>query len=161
MRALEGGSSTTKQILIDQDLRGWKEVEYEVCVGVLLTLCHRRDSSPSDEVSGPNLGRFGPHGRLDARAIFMGRSDSVGLLRHRRDSLEAWDHVQTRSRRGGGVTRHATAGRPRRAGQLHHGLQHGELRPARGPHGRLDCFTHVHAFGLLKKLPNGETTVFD
>ena len=35
MRALEGGSSTTKQILIDQDLRGWKEVEYEVCVGVL------------------------------------------------------------------------------------------------------------------------------
>ena len=30
MRALEGGSSTTKQILIDQDLRGWKEVEYEV-----------------------------------------------------------------------------------------------------------------------------------
>ena len=35
VRALEGGSSTTKQILIDQDLRGWKEVEYEVCVGVL------------------------------------------------------------------------------------------------------------------------------
>jgi len=30
VRALEGGSSTTKQILIDQDLRGWKEVEYEV-----------------------------------------------------------------------------------------------------------------------------------
>ena len=30
MRALEGSSSTTKQILIDQDLRGWKEVEYEV-----------------------------------------------------------------------------------------------------------------------------------
>ena len=29
VRALEGGSSTTKQILIDQDLRGWKEVEYE------------------------------------------------------------------------------------------------------------------------------------
>ena len=27
VRALEGGSSTTKQILIDQDLRGWKEVE--------------------------------------------------------------------------------------------------------------------------------------
>ena len=27
---MEGGSSTTKQILIDQDLRGWKEVEYEV-----------------------------------------------------------------------------------------------------------------------------------
>ena len=34
MRALEGGSSTTKQILIDQDLRGWKEVEYEVRVSV-------------------------------------------------------------------------------------------------------------------------------
>ena len=30
VRALEGGSSTTKQILIDQDLRGWKEVDYEV-----------------------------------------------------------------------------------------------------------------------------------
>jgi len=32
-------------------------------------------------VSCPTLGRFGPRGRLDA--IFMGRGDSVGLLRHR------------------------------------------------------------------------------
>jgi hypothetical protein len=46
VRALEGGSSTTKQILIDQDLRGWKEVEYEVLRRRPLTFRRRRRAVP-------------------------------------------------------------------------------------------------------------------
>ena len=45
VRALEGGSSTTKQILIDQDLRGWKEVEYEVRVSVPSHAAARSDAA--------------------------------------------------------------------------------------------------------------------
>ena len=88
VRALEGGSSTTKQILIDQDLRGWKEVEYEV-----------RGRRPFDLlVWYPML----------------------------KKNLE--DHTVDATRSSGACEpRDAHAGRPRRPGQLHHGLQHGEL----------------------------------
>ena len=55
MRALEGGSSTTKQILIDQDLRGWKEVEYEV--RSQRPFARRRDSTrlEIDDETAPGL----------------------------------------------------------------------------------------------------------
>ena len=59
MRALEGGSSTTKQILIDQDLRGWKEVEYEVCVSVL---------TPSPRPRGPTRLEIDDEPRLMERS---------------------------------------------------------------------------------------------
>ena len=79
VRALEGGSSTTKQILIDQDLRGWKEVEYEV------------------------------RGRRPFDLLMLTKN------------LE--DHAVDATYE----TRGATAGRPRRARQLHYRLQHGEF----------------------------------
>ena len=55
VRALEGGSSTTKQILIDQDLRGWKEVEYEV--PRQRPFARRRDSTrlELDDETAPGL----------------------------------------------------------------------------------------------------------
>ena len=90
VRALEGGSSTTKQILIDQDLRGWKEVEYEV-----------RGRRPFDLLM---LTKNLEDHAVDATRPRPGASAS-----------------------GACEPRDATAGRPRRAGQLHHGLQHGEF----------------------------------
>ena len=90
VRALEGGSSTTKQILIDQDLRGWKEVEYEA-----------RGRRPFDL---PMLKK-----KLEDRAV------------------DATRPRPGTSASGAYEARDATAGRPRRAGQLHHGLQHGEF----------------------------------
>ena len=66
VRALEGGSSTTKQILIDQDLRGWKEVEYEA-----------RGRRPFDLHAKKKIGR--PRRRRDIRASRRDRRSSATL----------------------------------------------------------------------------------
>jgi len=84
VRALEGGSSTTKQILIDQDLRGWKEVEYEVVRDVrdnCITVCNMENFDPLGVHTGDSI-VVAPSQTLSNREYFKLRSTALKVIRH-------------------------------------------------------------------------------
>merc|ERR1719464_1255884 len=84
VRALEGGSSTTKQILIDQDLRGWKEVEYEVVRDVrdnCITVCNMENFDPLGVHTGDSI-VVAPSQTLTNREYFMLRKTALKVVRH-------------------------------------------------------------------------------
>merc|ERR1719311_1190694 len=84
VRALEGGSSTTKQILIDQDLRGWKEVEYEVVRDVrdnCITVCNMENFDPLGVHTGDSI-VVAPSQTLTDEEYHMLRTTAIKVVRH-------------------------------------------------------------------------------
>ena len=82
--ALEGATSTTKQILIDQDLRGWKEVEYEVVRDVrdnCITVCNMENFDPLGVHTGDSI-VVAPSQTLSNREYFKLRSTAIKVIRH-------------------------------------------------------------------------------
>mmetsp|Transcript_29334 Transcript_29334/g.95937 ORF Transcript_29334/g.95937 Transcript_29334/m.95937 type:complete len:1339 (+) Transcript_29334:961-4977(+) len=108
--------------------------------GAVLPGLHRRrgprrraqDRLPRARPRGVHAGGFGLGLRGERRRI-----DRPGEERPRGRHV----HHQTDPHRPGPARLEGgrVRGRPRRPRQLHHGLQHGELRPARRAHGRLYC----------------------
>ena len=82
--ALEGATSTTKQILIDQDLRGWKEVEYEVVRDVrdnCITVCNMENFDPLGVHTGDSI-VVAPSQTLSNEEYHMLRSAALRVVRH-------------------------------------------------------------------------------
>jgi carbamoyl-phosphate synthase/aspartate carbamoyltransferase len=80
--ALEGG--TTAQVLIDQDLRGWKEVEYEVVRDVrdnCITVCNMENFDPLGVHTGDSI-VVAPSQTLSNREYFKLRATALKVVRH-------------------------------------------------------------------------------
>jgi len=80
----EKAFSTSDQILIDQDLRGWKELEYEVvrdscdnCV----TVCNMENFDPLGIHTGDSI-VVAPSQTLSNREYFMLRKTAIKVVRH-------------------------------------------------------------------------------
>ena len=76
--------TTSDQILIDQDLRGWKEVEYEVvrdnrdnCI----TVCNMENFDPLGIHTGDSI-VIAPSQTLSNREYFMLRKTAIKVVRH-------------------------------------------------------------------------------
>ena len=79
-----GALCSSPQILIDQDLRGWKEVEYEVvrdCRDNCLTVCNMENFDPLGVHTGDSI-VVAPSQTLSNREYFMLRSTALKVVRH-------------------------------------------------------------------------------
>lgn len=76
--------SNSSQILIDQDLRGWKEVEYEVvrdCHDNCITVCNMENFDPLGIHTGDSI-VVAPSQTLSNREYFMLRRTAIKVVRH-------------------------------------------------------------------------------
>jgi carbamoyl-phosphate synthase large subunit len=76
--------STSDQILIDQDLRGWKELEYEVVRDSsdnCITVCNMENFDPLGIHTGDSI-VVAPSQTLTNREYFMLRSTAIKVVRH-------------------------------------------------------------------------------
>eukprot|EP00587_Corethron_hystrix_P001353 CAMPEP_0113317814 /NCGR_PEP_ID=MMETSP0010_2-20120614/12591_1 /TAXON_ID=216773 ORGANISM="Corethron hystrix, Strain 308" /NCGR_SAMPLE_ID=MMETSP0010_2 /ASSEMBLY_ACC=CAM_ASM_000155 /LENGTH=1553 /DNA_ID=CAMNT_0000174909 /DNA_START=339 /DNA_END=5000 /DNA_ORIENTATION=- /assembly_acc=CAM_ASM_000155 len=76
--------TTSNQILIDQDLRGWKEVEYEVvrdCRDNCITVCNMENFDPLGIHTGDSI-VVAPSQTLSNREYFMLRQTGIKVIRH-------------------------------------------------------------------------------
>mmetsp|Transcript_9613 Transcript_9613/g.36018 ORF Transcript_9613/g.36018 Transcript_9613/m.36018 type:complete len:1506 (-) Transcript_9613:175-4692(-) len=76
--------SCSSQILIDQDLRGWKEVEYEVVRDVrdnCITVCNMENFDPLGIHTGDSI-VVAPSQTLSNREYFKLRSTALKVVRH-------------------------------------------------------------------------------
>lgn len=76
--------STSKQILIDQDLRGWKELEYEVVRDAsdnCITVCNMENFDPLGIHTGDSI-VVAPSQTLSNREYFMLRRTALKVVRH-------------------------------------------------------------------------------
>lgn len=76
--------SASSQILIDQDLRGWKELEYEVvrdCNDNCITVCNMENFDPLGIHTGDSI-VVAPSQTLSNREYFMLRSTALKVVRH-------------------------------------------------------------------------------
>ncbi|MFA5771572.1 MAG: carbamoyl-phosphate synthase (glutamine-hydrolyzing) large subunit [Thermoplasmata archaeon] len=76
--------SFTKQVLIEECLSGWKEVEYEVvrdCYNNCITICSMENVDPVKIHTGESI-VVAPVQTLNARENFKLRSISIKLIRH-------------------------------------------------------------------------------
>ncbi|KAJ1460559.1 hypothetical protein M885DRAFT_509598 [Pelagophyceae sp. CCMP2097] len=72
------------QILVDQDLRGWKEVEYEVvrdCRDNCITVCNMENFDPLGVHTGDSI-VVAPSQTLTNREYFMLREAAIKVVRH-------------------------------------------------------------------------------
>jgi carbamoyl-phosphate synthase/aspartate carbamoyltransferase len=85
LRALAAKAfSTSSQILIDQDLRGWKELEYEVVRDSsdnCITVCNMENFDPLGIHTGDSI-VVAPSQTLTNREYFMLRSTAIRVVRH-------------------------------------------------------------------------------
>lgn len=75
---------TSKQILIDQDLRGWKELEYEVVrdnSDNCITVCNMENFDPLGVHTGDSI-VVAPSQTLTNREYFMLRRTAIKVVRH-------------------------------------------------------------------------------
>jgi carbamoylphosphate synthase large subunit/anthranilate/para-aminobenzoate synthase component II len=76
--------STSEQILIDQDLRGWKELEYEVVRDAsdnCITVCNMENFDPLGIHTGDSI-VVAPSQTLTNREYFMLRRTAIKVARH-------------------------------------------------------------------------------
>lgn len=76
--------SCSDQILIDQDLRGWKELEYEVvrdCNDNCITVCNMENFDPLGIHTGDSI-VVAPSQTLSNREYFMLRTTALKVVRH-------------------------------------------------------------------------------
>lgn len=76
--------SCSSQILIDQDLRGWKELEYEVvrdCNDNCITVCNMENFDPLGIHTGDSI-VVAPSQTLSNREYFMLRTTALKVVRH-------------------------------------------------------------------------------
>jgi len=76
--------TTSNQILIDQDLRGWKELEYEVVRDIhdnCVTVCNMENFDPLGIHTGDSI-VVAPSQTLSNREYFMLRSTALKVVRH-------------------------------------------------------------------------------
>jgi carbamoylphosphate synthase large subunit/anthranilate/para-aminobenzoate synthase component II len=76
--------STSSQILIDQDLRGWKELEYEVVRDAsdnCITVCNMENFDPLGIHTGDSI-VVAPSQTLSNREYFMLRRTAIKVVRH-------------------------------------------------------------------------------
>lgn len=76
--------ATSGQILIDQDLRGWKEVEYEVvrdCNDNCITVCNMENFDPLGVHTGDSI-VVAPSQTLSNSEYFKLRSTALKVVRH-------------------------------------------------------------------------------
>jgi carbamoyl-phosphate synthase/aspartate carbamoyltransferase len=76
--------TTSNQILIDQDLRGWKELEYEVvrdCHNNCITVCNMENFDPLGIHTGDSI-VVAPSQTLSNREYFMLRATALKVVRH-------------------------------------------------------------------------------
>jgi len=76
--------SASSQILIDQDLRGWKELEYEVvrdCNDNCVTVCNMENFDPLGIHTGDSI-VVAPSQTLSNREYFMLRATALKVVRH-------------------------------------------------------------------------------
>ncbi len=76
--------SVSNQILIDQDLRGWKELEYEVvrdCNNNCITVCNMENFDPLGVHTGDSI-VVAPSQTLTNREYFMLRTTALKVVRH-------------------------------------------------------------------------------
>lgn len=76
--------STSNQILIDQDLRGWKELEYEVVRDIsdnCITVCNMENFDPLGIHTGDSI-VVAPSQTLTNREYFMLRRTALKVVRH-------------------------------------------------------------------------------
>eukprot|EP00588_Corethron_pennatum_P011723 CAMPEP_0194278912 /NCGR_PEP_ID=MMETSP0169-20130528/12630_1 /TAXON_ID=218684 /ORGANISM="Corethron pennatum, Strain L29A3" /LENGTH=1562 /DNA_ID=CAMNT_0039023225 /DNA_START=198 /DNA_END=4883 /DNA_ORIENTATION=+ len=76
--------TTSDQILIDQDLRGWKELEYEVvrdCQDNCITVCNMENFDPLGIHTGDSI-VVAPSQTLSNREYFMLRQTATKVVRH-------------------------------------------------------------------------------
>jgi len=76
--------ASSDQILIDQDLRGWKEVEYEVvrdCRDNCITVCNMENFDPLGIHTGDSI-VVAPSQTLSNREYFMLRKTAIKVIRH-------------------------------------------------------------------------------
>jgi carbamoylphosphate synthase large subunit/anthranilate/para-aminobenzoate synthase component II len=76
--------STSSQILIDQDLRGWKELEYEVVRDAsdnCITVCNMENFDPLGIHTGDSI-VVAPSQTLTNREYFMLRRTAIKVVRH-------------------------------------------------------------------------------
>ena len=80
----EKAFSCSNQILIDQDLRGWKELEYEVvrdCNNNCITVCNMENFDPLGIHTGDSI-VVAPSQTLSNREYFMLRTTALKVVRH-------------------------------------------------------------------------------
>ena len=80
----EKAFSTSEQILIDQDLRGWKELEYEVvrdAADNCITVCNMENFDPLGIHTGDSI-VVAPSQTLSNREYFMLRKTAIKVVRH-------------------------------------------------------------------------------
>ena len=80
----EKAFSCSHQILIDQDLRGWKELEYEVVRDVnnnCITVCNMENFDPLGVHTGDSI-VVAPSQTLSNREYFMLRTTALKVVRH-------------------------------------------------------------------------------
>ena len=76
--------ANSSQILIDQDLRGWKELEYEVvrdCQDNCVTVCNMENFDPLGVHTGDSI-VVAPSQTLTNREYFMLRKTAIKVVRH-------------------------------------------------------------------------------
>ena len=76
--------ATSNQILIDQDLRGWKELEYEVVRDIndnCITVCNMENFDPLGIHTGDSI-VVAPSQTLSNREYFMLRTTALKVVRH-------------------------------------------------------------------------------
>ena len=76
--------AVSNQILIDQDLRGWKEIEYEVvrdCRDNCITVCNMENFDPLGVHTGDSI-VVAPSQTLSNSEYFKLRQTSIKVIRH-------------------------------------------------------------------------------
>eukprot|EP00924_Labyrinthula_sp_SR-Ha-C_P014799 maker-scaffold_43-augustus-gene-1.115-mRNA-1 protein AED:0.14 eAED:0.14 QI:0/0/0/1/0/0.5/2/0/1216 len=79
-----GSTGVAAQVLIDEDLRGWKEVEYEVvrdCKDNCITVCNMENFDPLGVHTGDSI-VIAPSLTLSNSDYFMLRKASLRIIRH-------------------------------------------------------------------------------
>lgn len=82
-KQLEKAFAVSEQVLIDQDLRGWKEVEYEVvrdCRDNCITVCNMENFDPVGVHTGDSI-VVAPSQTLNNREYFKLREVSIKVIR--------------------------------------------------------------------------------
>lgn len=80
----EKAFASSSQILIDQDLRGWKEIEYEVVRDIednCVTVCNMENFDPLGIHTGDSI-VVAPSQTLSNQEYYMLRSTSIKVIRH-------------------------------------------------------------------------------
>jgi carbamoyl-phosphate synthase/aspartate carbamoyltransferase len=81
---VEKAFAVSPQVLIDEDLRGWKEIEYEVvrdCMNNCLTVCNMENFDPLGIHTGDSI-VIAPSQTLSNSEYFMLRKVAIKVVRH-------------------------------------------------------------------------------